>query len=240
MGLKFSKKRDASVTSAEAAEESTAERPEVAEDQPGTTQEGEADDKQDLDVVVMKPATPVASLPKEDCVWGEEAESKDTPADPDLTPAADPDPATGAQVVRPEPEPTMNPAGLPVDPEPASEGQALKDTVTVETTPDPVISSPTLGDLGDPAPGLDPTPASVNPDDECHNKCEETSESLDELMEAVPLRNDVDEGSVDKLLENLELAGSDLIADVIPADTETLDDTPVMSTWAGLKEQLRF
>lgn len=237
MGLKFSKKRDASVTSAEAAEEPTAVRPEVAEAQPGTTQEGEADDKQDLDVVVMKPATPVASLPKEDCVWeyreGEEAESKDAPADPsvpDLTPAADPDPATGAQVVCPEPEPTMNPAVLPVDPEPASEAQAYKDTVTVETTPEPVISSPTLGDLGDPAPGLDPTPASVNPDDECPNKCEETSESLEELMEAVPLRNDVDEGSVDKLLENLELAGSDLVADVIPADTETLDDTPDMST----------
>lgn len=241
MGLKFSKKRDAPVNSAEGAEEPAAARPEGVEDQPGTTQEGEAGEKQDLDVVVMKPATPVASLPNEDCVWeckevkeGEEAESKDAPADPlvpEPTTEADPDPATGAQVVPPEPEPAMNPAGsLPVDPEPAPEAQAHKDIVTVMTVPDPVMTSPALGDLGDPAPGPNPTPASVNPDDECHNKCEETSESLEEQMEAEQLRNDVDEGSLDRLLENLELTGSDLVADVIPADTETCDDTPDMST----------
>ncbi|XP_011605232.1 vegetative cell wall protein gp1-like [Takifugu rubripes] len=234
MGLKFSKKRDAPVNSAEGAEEPAAARPEGAEDEPGTAQEGEAGDKQDLDVVVMKPATPVASLPNEDCVWerkeveeGEEAESKDAPADPlvpEPTTEADPDPATGAQVVPPEPEPAMNPAdSLPVDPEPAPEAQAHKDTVTVATVPDPVMTSPALGDLGDPAPGPDATPASVNPDDECRNKCEETSE-------AEQLRNDVDEGNVDRLLENLELTGSDLVADVIPADTETCDDTPDMST----------
>lgn len=234
MGLKFSKKRDAPVNSAEGAEEPAAARPEGAEDQPGTAQEGEAGDKQDLDVVVMKPATPVASLPNEDCVWehkevkeGEEAESKDAPADPlvpEPTTEADPDPATGAQVAPPEPEPAINPAGsLPVDPEPT---QAHKDTVTIVTVPEPVMTSPALGDLGDPAPGPDPTPASVN---ECHNKCEETSESLEEQMEVEQLRNDVDEGSVDRLLENLELTGSDLVADVIPADTETRDDTPDMS-----------
>lgn len=237
MGLKFSKKRDAPVNSAEGAEEPAAAQPEGAEDQPGTVQEGEAGDKQDLDVVVMKPATPVASLPNEDCVWeckeGEEAESKDVPADPlvpEPTADANPDPAVGAQVVPPEPEPAINPAGsLHVDPEPAPEAQAHKDTVTVATVPDPVMTSPALGNLGDPAPGPDPTPALVNPDDE-HHKCEETSESLEEQMEAEQLRNDVDEGSVDRLLEKLELTGSDLVADVIPADTETCDDTPDMST----------
>lgn len=238
MGLKFSKKRDAPVNGAEGAEEVAAARPEGADNQPGTAQEGEAGDKQDLDVVVMKPATPVASLPNEACVWqfkeGEEAESKDAPADPPVpepTTEADPDPATGAQVVPPEPEPATNPAGsLPVDPEPAPEAQAHKDTVTVATDPDPAMTSPALGNPCDPAPGPDPTPASVNPDDECHNKCEETSEFLEEQMEAEQLRNDVDEGSVDRLLENLELTGSDLIADVIPADTETCDGTPDMST----------
>lgn len=247
MGIKFSRKRDASVNSAEAAEEPKAAQPEEPQNQPGTTPEHDADDKQDLDVVVMEPASPVASLPKEDCVWesrevkeGEEAESKG-PADPSVP---EPDPATGAQVCSPEPETTVNPAGLPVDPEPASEAQGHKDTVTVETIPDPVMSSPTLDELGDPAPGPDPTPASVNPDDDFHDKREETSESLGELVEAElaessqEVRND--EGGVDKLLENLELTGSDLNADIIPADTDTCDDAPDMRTWAGMKTQLSF
>lgn len=240
MGIKFSRKRDASVNSAEAAEEPTAALPEELENQPGTTPEHDVDDKQDLDVVVMKPASPVASLPKEDCVWesrevkeGKEAESKGTPAPADPS-VPEPDPATGAQECSPEPETTINPAGLPVDPEPASGAQGHKDTVPVETIPDPVMSSPTLDELGDPAPGPGPdsSPASVNPDDEFRDKCEATSESLGELMEAEiagssqEVRNDVDNGGVDKLLENLELAGSDLHADIIPADTDTCDDTP--------------
>lgn len=237
MGLKFSKKRDACASSAEAAGEPAAARLGGAEGQPGAAREGEAGDKQDLDVVVAKPATPVASLPNKDCVWeykevkeGEEANgAPGEPSVPQPTADADSDPATGAQVVPPEPEPSMDPVGsLPVDPEPAPEAEAPKDAVTVETVPDPAATSPALGDL---APGPDPAAApSVNPDDECHYKREETSESLEKLMQAVQLREDVDEGSVDRLLENLELTGSDLVADVTPADTETCDDTPDMST----------
>lgn len=230
MGIKFSRKRDASVNNAEAAQEPAAAQPADQEDQSETAREHEAAYKEDLDVVVMKPATPVASLPSEDCVWerkeekdGEEAELKDTaaPADPSVP---EPEPPTGAQVVPPEPEPTTTPVGLPEDPE----AQGIKDTVTVETISDPMMSSPNLDGLGDLAPGPDPTSASLDP--------EKTSESLTGLMEAEPavrsqqVSHDVDEGGVGKLLENLELTGSDLVADVVPADSETCDDAPDMST----------
>lgn len=216
MGNKFSRKRDASANSAEAAEEPTAALPEEPENQPGTTQEHDADDKQDL--VVMS-ASPVASLPKGDCVWEsrevkEGEEGTPDPADPSVP---EPDPATGALVCPPEPETTINPAGPPVDPEPASGAQGQKDTVTVETIPDP-----TLVELGDPAPGPNPTLTSVNPDDELRNNCEVTPKPLRELMEAEltessqEASNDVEESGVDKLLENLELTGGDLNADTDP------------------------
>lgn len=247
MGIKFSRKRDASTNSAEAAAEPTVAQPEEPENQPGTTPEHDAEDKQDLDVVVMKPGSPVASLPKEACVWesreGEEGEGK-AAADPAVP---EPDPATGAQVCSPQPETTINPASLRGDPEPASAAQGHKDTVTIETMPDPVMSSPTLDELGDPTPGPEPAQfTSVHPDDEFHDKCEETSESLGALMGAElagssqEVRNDMDDGGVDKLLENLELMGSDLNADVIPADTDTCDDSPDVHTWAGMKTQLSF
>lgn len=229
MGIKFSRKREASVGGGEAAEEPTAAQLEELETQPGMTPELDLDDKQELDVVVMTPASPVASLPKEDCVWeskevkeGEEAESKVTP---------EPDPATGVLVCSPEPDTTLKAAGLPVDPEPASEAQGHKDIITIETIIEPVMSSPTVDELGDPAPGPDPTLASVNPDDDFHDKSEETSGSPGELVEAElagssqEVRNDVDEGGVDNLLENLELTESDLTADII-----TADDTPDMHT----------
>lgn len=233
MGIKFSRKRDASANSTEAAAEPTVAQPGDPENQPGTTPEHDADDGQNLDVVVRKPASPVASLPKEACVWESREGEGEAAADPAVP---EPDPATGAQVCSLKPETTINLASLPVDPEPASEAQGHKDTVTVETIPDPVMSSPTLDELGDPAPGPDPTQfTSVNPADEFHDKCEETSESVRELMgeelvgSSQEVRNDVDEGGVDKLLENLELTGSDLNADVIPA-TDTCDDTPDMCT----------
>lgn len=226
MGLKFSRKRDAAANGAEAAEEAAAPRPEGAEGQPGTPQRYKADDKEDLDVVVGKPASPVATLPSEDCVWeckeateGGEAGSKDTPP---------PEAATGAQVVPPEPEPTVTPVDLPGDPEPASEAQSVKDAVAIETPPGPEMPSPGLGDAGDPAPGPDATPASP-PDGESHDVCGETAEAAEELMEAEPagssrqVGEDADEASVDKLLENLDLTGSDLTTDVVP--TETCGDT---------------
>lgn len=238
MGIKFSRKRDASVNGAEAAEEPTVAQPEEPEMQPGTTLEHDPDDKQDLDVVVMTPASPVASLPKEDCVWEskevkeeDEAELKGIPAPADPS-VPDPDPATGALVCS-----TLTPAGPPVDPEPASEALGHKDTLTIETIIEPIMSSPTMDELGDPAPapgpgpGPEPTPASVNLDDDFHDKCEETTESAGELVEAElagssqKVGNDVDEGGVEKLLENLELTESDLTVDIIPAD-----DTPDMHT----------
>lgn len=245
MGIKFSKKRDASINSAEAAEEPTVAQPEEPENQPDTTLEHDADDKQDLDVVVMEPASPVASLPKEDCVWEskEVKEGEEAAAEP---PVPEPDPATGAQACSPKPESAINPVAFPVDQEPPSEAQGHKDTVTLETIPDPIMSSPTLDEMGDPAPGPDPSPASVNPDDEFHDKCEVPAEPLGELMDAAlagrsqEVRNDVDEGGVDKLMENLELTGSDLNADIIPADTDIHGDTPEMSTWAGVKTPLSF
>lgn len=234
MGIKFSRKRDASVNNAEAAQEPAAAQQAEPEDQSETAQEHEAGDKEDLDVVVMKPATPVASLPSEDCVWESKKEKdreEDTPSPADPS-GPEPEPPTGAQVVPPDPEPTPTPVGLPEDPEPASEAQGIKDTITVETISDPVMSSPNLDDLGDLAPGPDPTPASLDPD----TGCEETSESQVGLMEAEPagrsqqVSNDVDEGGVGKLLENLELTGSDLVADVVPADSETCDGAPDIST----------
>lgn len=248
MGIKFSRKRDASVNGAEAAEEPTVAQPEEPEMQPGTTPEHDPDDKQDLDVVVMTPASPVAALPKEDCVWEskevkeeDEAELKATPAPAPADPSVpEPDPATGALVCS-----TVTPAGPPVDPEPASEALGHKETFTIETIIEPIMSSPTVDELGDPAPGPgpdpapgpgpEPTPASVNPDDDFHDKREETTESAGELVEAElagssqEVGNDVDQGGVEKLLENLELTESDLTADIIPAD-----DTPDTHTWASM------
>lgn len=229
MGIKFSRKRDTCDNSAEAAEEPTSAQPEDAENQPETTGEPDADDKQHLDVVVMKPASPVASLPKEDCTWEskevKEAESQGTaaPADPSVPEA---DPAPGAQACTPEPETIIKPAGLRVDPEPASEAQGHKGTVTVKTIPNPVMPSPTLDELGDPALDLHPNPGSVNPDDESHDKLME----LELGRSSQEVRNDMDKGGVDKLLESLELTGSDLNADIIPADTDTCDDTPAVHT----------
>lgn len=239
MGIKFSRKRDASVNgaeAAEAAEEPTVAQPEEPEMQPGTALEHDPDDKQDLDVVVMTPASPVASLPKEDCVWEskevkeeDEAELKGTPA-PAEPSVPDPDPAAGALVCS-----ALTPAGPPVDPERDSEALGHKDTLTIETIIEPIMSSPTMDELGDPAPapgpGPEPTLASVNPDDDFHDKCEETTESAGQLVEAElagssqEVGNDADEGGVEKLLENLELTESDLTADILPAD-----DTPDMHT----------
>lgn len=219
MGIKFSRKRDAPANSAEAAAEPASARPEEPENRPGSSPARGAEDKQDLDVVVAKPASPVASLPKEDCVW----QSREVKEEEEDDPSAPVDPAAGAQACSALPEAATNPAGLPVDPEPASE-TGHKNSVTIETIPDPVTSSPTLDELGGPAPGPDPTPASVDPDDEFPDKQEVPSEPLGELVEAEfggssqGVRNDVDLGGVGKLLEDLELTGRAPTADTDPCD----------------------
>lgn len=225
MGIKFSRKRDACLNGAEAAAEPAAAPAEEPENQPGSGPEPDADGLRRQDAAVVKPASPVASLPKDDCVWesrevkgdeeDEEAESEG--ASGQSVPEGDP--ATGAQVCPPVAETIKNPAALPVDPDPASETEGHQNGAAVDTH---LTSSPALDQLGEPAPGPDPTPASLNPDEELHHKREVTSEPLRELVEAElegssqGVGNVADQGGVGRLLEELQLTGSDHIS----ADTD--------------------
>lgn len=249
MGNRFSRRRDAPVSSAETAatEQKTAEEPAVTQpaQDSGTTPAQEAVDTEDLDVVVRESVAVVASLPSEECVSEikevkapeSEPVAKDTPAPVQPEPVVlvsepsppEPEPVAEAQVAPepdpepvPEPEPTSNlEAEVEADPELISESvpasaedlEQQTDVLTQEPLPDPVISSPTMIDLGvsdatpqpiDTPPSPDPTPALVDADgpsdiavtDECQDgaevsiistlvpqKSEETSESLEKPMD---------------------------------------------------------
>lgn len=184
---------------------------------------------------------------------------------PKSEPVEEPKPAVEAQLA-PEPELTSNPATeSEVVPEPSSEAvpapaEALEqqtDMLTQESLPKPVISSPTLIDLGVPDVTLQPVntppspvpihnradadePSDIPVTEECQDsaeatfepeKPEEISDSLEEPMEATEnleqLLSDVNEDSVSGLLKNLELQGNDLVPDFIPSDVKIPDDTPI-------------
>nr|XP_046250787.1 cell surface glycoprotein 1-like [Scatophagus argus]XP_046250788.1 cell surface glycoprotein 1-like [Scatophagus argus] len=128
-------------------------------------------------------------------------------------------------------------------PEPVISSSALIDLGVPDATPQP-----------DTPPSPAPILTSVNTDEpsdipvteECQDNAEvsvisapepenseERSESLEKLAEVEAAGNleqlvsDVSEESVSGLLQNLELKGNDLVADLIPTDVKIPDDTPI-------------
>ncbi|XP_026222338.1 cell surface glycoprotein 1-like [Anabas testudineus] len=184
---------------------------------------------------------------------------------PKSEPAEEPKPAVEAQLA-PKPEPTSNaeteteavpePSSELV-PDPAEAPEQQTDMLTQEPLPKPVISSPTLINLGVPDVTLQPVdtppapapihnmadadePSDIPVNEECQDgaeatfepeKPEDISESLEEPMEATDnleqLVTDASEDSVSRLLKNLELQGNDLVPDLIPSDVKIPDDTPI-------------
>ncbi|KAK2842172.1 hypothetical protein Q5P01_012372 [Channa striata] len=142
---------------------------------------------------------------------------------------------------------------------PAEALEQQSETLTQESLPEPVLYSLPLINLGVPDVTLQsanssPTPAAIHtqvnadkPSDipakeECLDhaeaaaisifgaeKPEETSESLEEPMEATEdleqLVSDIKDDSVSGLLKNLELEGND--TDLIPSDVKIPDDNPI-------------
>lgn len=128
------------------------------------------------------------------------------------------------------------------------------DLLSQESLPEPVISSPPLIDMSVPDVTPPPTDIPVDADEpsdipvipvieQCQHiaeisliptpepeESEETSVSLGKLIEVEAaenleqLVNDVNEESVCGLLNNLELKGNDLDADLIPTDVKIADD----------------
>ncbi|XP_070764153.1 uncharacterized protein [Enoplosus armatus] len=178
--------------------------------------------------------------------------------EPAPEPVPEPEPTSNPEAeVEAVPEPILE--SLPA---PAEALEPQTDLLTQESHPDPVLSSPPLIDMGVPdvtlqpntPPSPVPIPAPVNADklsdipvtQECQDsaevsvistfepeKSEETSESLEKLMEVEAAGNleqlvsDVNEESLSGLLKGLELKGNDLVADLIPTDVKIPDDTPI-------------
>ncbi len=132
-------------------------------------------------------------------------------------------------------------------PEPQISSSPLIDLGVPDATPEPT-NIPTSPDAI-PAPVDADEPSDIPVTEECQDnaevsvisslepeKSEETSESLEKPTEVeapgdlVQLVSEVSEESVSELLQNLELKGNDLVADLIPADVKIPDDTPVTDT----------
>lgn len=185
--------------------------------------------------------------------------------EPTPEPVPEPEPASSPEA---EVEAVPEPVSVSV-PAPAEALEQQTDMLTQESLPEPAISSPPLIDLGvadatpeaiNTPPSPVPIPAPVSADEpsdipvteECQNspevpvistlepeKCEETSECLEKLVEVEAAENleqlvcDVNEESVSGLLQQLELKGNDLLADLIPTDAKIPDDTPIIDMSAS-------
>ncbi|XP_041795361.1 predicted GPI-anchored protein 58 [Chelmon rostratus] len=135
-------------------------------------------------------------------------------------------------------------------PEPMISSPALIDLGVPDATPQPINTPPPPAPIPAPVDADEPSdiPAVA---EECHDSAEvpvtstleletseETSESLEKSMEVEAsgtleqLVSNVNEESVNELLQNLELKGNDLVADLIPTDVKIPDDSPItdMST----------
>ncbi|XP_076588350.1 uncharacterized protein LOC143321693 [Chaetodon auriga] len=135
-------------------------------------------------------------------------------------------------------------------PEPMISSPALIDLGAPDAIPEPIITPPSPAAI--PAPDNADEPSDIPAvTEECQDSAEvpvtstpeletpeETSESLEKVMEVEasgalePLVSDVNEESVSELLQNLELKGNDLVADLLPTDVKIPDDSPItdMST----------
>ncbi|XP_022609945.1 uncharacterized protein LOC111228388 [Seriola dumerili] len=129
-------------------------------------------------------------------------------------------------------------------PEPELSSPPLIDLGVPDVTPQPVNTSPSPAPISDPDNANEPSDIPVT--EECEGsaeaaesstfepeKPEETTESLEKPMEVEAAENleqlvsDVNEESISGLLQNLELKGNDLVADLIPSDVKIPDDTPI-------------
>ncbi|KAM7396600.1 hypothetical protein PAMP_019633 [Pampus punctatissimus] len=173
-------------------------------------------------------------------------------------PVQEPEPTSSPEVdVEAAPEPISEPV-----PTPAAVEQET-DLLTQESLPEPVISPSPSVDQGAPdvtpqlidtlpSPALIPAP--VNAEDipageEFQDsteaavistleleKSEETSESLEKLMEAGAAGNleqlvsDVNKESISSLQKHIELTGNDLVTDPTDSDVKIPDDTPISTS----------
>ncbi|KAM8750413.1 uncharacterized protein AB9X84_012281 [Acanthopagrus schlegelii] len=127
-------------------------------------------------------------------------------------------------------------------PEPEISSPALIDLGIPDATPQPITADPSPV----PVPALFDAdePSDIPVTEECHGGFEvstlepeepqETAESVEKPMEVEAaenleqLVNDLNEESVSELLQNLELKGNDLVADLIPTDVKIPDGTPIL------------
>lgn len=133
-------------------------------------------------------------------------------------------------------------------PEPMISSPALIDLGVPDAIPEPIETPPSPAAI--PAPDNADEPSDIPAvTEECQDNAEvpvtstpeletpeETSESLEKVMEVEasgtlePLVNDVNEESVSELLQNLELKGNDVVADLLPTDVKIPDAITDMST----------
>lgn len=127
-------------------------------------------------------------------------------------------------------------------PEPEISSPALIDLGIPDATPQPITADPSPA----PVPALFDAdePSDIPVTEECHGgfevstlepeEPEETAESVEKPMEVEAaenmeqLVNDLNEESVSELLQNLELKGNDLVADLIPTDVKIPDGPPIL------------
>lgn len=130
-------------------------------------------------------------------------------------------------------------------PEPMISSPTLIDLGVPDAIPEPIKTPPSPAAI--PAPDNADKPSDIPAvTEECQDSAEvpvtstpeletpeETSESLEKVMEVEasgtlePLVSDINEESVSELLENLELKGNDLVADLLPTDVKIPDDSPI-------------
>ena len=150
-------------------------------------------------------------------------------------------------------------------PEPEISSPALIDLGIPDATPQLITADPSPV----PVPALFDAdePSDIPVTEECHGGFEvstlepeepqETAESVEKPMEVEAaenleqLVNDLNGESVSELLQNLELKGNDLVADLIPTDVKIPDGTPILdmtpatelmwiNRWGFMKEVNRY
>lgn len=152
-----------------------------------------------------------------------------------------PEPISEATIPVPaeSPEQQIDTANHESLPEPELVSTPLVDLGVSDDAPQPVNTSPSDPDNAD-------EPSDIPVTEECEGsieaaesstlepeKLEETTESVEKPTEVEAVENleqlasDVNEENISGLLQNLELKGNDLVADLIPGDVKIPDDTLV-------------